>query len=281
MGKIIRQIIMAMLFMAFCFAIPLKTAIATPNSQIQRWSQANVVYLGEHHDSPEDHVAELAILEQLYKESPKLEIGMEMFQRPFQGSLDDYLAGKIDAIALQEQTEYANRWGFDWNYYAPILEFAKAHQLEVKALNTPLEITYKVGQSGLDSLDSEDFQWIPAKSQLDLSNDAYRDRIKTLYESFHHGKGNSDNFEHFYQAQILWDETMADAIATEVTQHPQTTFVSLVGAGHIIYGDGIPNRVQKRVSQNHFQQYSVQINPDSEHQDGTEESWFNDPSSDA
>jgi uncharacterized iron-regulated protein len=96
------------------------------------------VYLGETHDSPEDHQAQLEILQALYREklknakdatAPRLVIAMEMFQRPYQNILDQYIAGKITEEQLIEQSEYEERWGFPWEYYAPILRFARAHQL--------------------------------------------------------------------------------------------------------------------------------------------------------
>ncbi len=225
----------------------------------ESWHQANVLYLGENHELAQDHQAELEILQALYAQSPKLSLGLEMFQRPFQTALDQYLVGQIDAEALRDQSEFDQRWGFDWNAYAPILEFAKEHHLSITALNTPLEITQKVGQTGLSSLSGQDFRWIPKLTDIDLQNQPYRDRIKTVYEQFHQGQGNSSNFEHFYEAQILWDETMAEAIANYVNAHPDQLFITLVGAGHIATDDGIPNRVLQRIHLPEFRQYSVQL----------------------
>lgn len=225
------------------------------------WHHANVLYLGEHHDDANDHQAELQIIQALYQQSPDMTLGFEMFQRPYQTLLDQYLDDDIDAIALKTESDFDNRWGYNWDYYAPILAFAKEKHLPVRALNTPLEITRQVGQQGLESLKGEDFRWIPPAHSLDLSNPSYRDRIQTTYNTYHQGQGNSGNFEYFYEAQVLWDETMAEAIATEVNRDPDRLFITLVGAGHIAVDEGIPNRVKKRILVPGFIQYSVQLNP--------------------
>ena len=115
---------------------------------IEQLQTANVVYLGETHDSESDHQHQLAIIQALFNHKSRLAIGMEMFQRPAQPLLDRYLAGKISATELRQQTEFDKRWGYKWEYYAPILEFAKAKQLKLIALNTPTEITRKAAKNG-------------------------------------------------------------------------------------------------------------------------------------
>jgi hypothetical protein len=72
----------------------------------QQLALAKVVYLGETHDSAEDHRLQLEIIGQLQKKNSKVAIALEMFQRPYQGVVDDYLAGKIDEQELLAKTEY-------------------------------------------------------------------------------------------------------------------------------------------------------------------------------
>ena len=217
-------------------------------------AHANVIYYGEQHDNSSHHLQELQFLQQLHQQKSNLVLGLEMFQRPFQSTLDQYSAGHITADELREESEFDQRWGYDWNDYAPILAFAQENHIPIRALNTPVEIIGKVGQGGFKSLQAEDWRWIPEEQDLDLTKDAYRDNIRKTYDEFHKGQGNSTSFEHFYQAQILWDETMADAIASYVNQHPDSIFVTLVGAGHVISDDGIPSRVKRRITLAQFDQ---------------------------
>ena len=216
---------------------------------IAELSKADIVYLGETHDRSADHKAQLAIITALYQHDPQVAIALEMFQRPYQPVLDQYLAGSINEAELREKTEYDTRWGFDWEYYAPILRFAKAHQLPLLALNTPTEVTRKVARQGLEALSSEDKRYIPPLSEIRLDNEDYRQLMQEAYQMHAHGgHGNSENFERFFAAQVLWDETMAQAIAQFWRANSQYQVVVLAGRGHIIYGYGIPSRVARRIT---------------------------------
>jgi uncharacterized iron-regulated protein len=219
---------------------------------------ADVVYLGELHDSAEDHAAQLEIIEGLYAENPDMAIALEMFQRPFQPAIDRYLAGEISETELVEQTEYLERWGFPWKYYAPFLRFAQEHELPVLALNAPSEISRQVAREGLASLEGEDFRYIPPVADIDTSNNDYREFVAAAFGS-HDGHG-SFNFDNFFAAQVTWDETMAMTIADFKGEHPDTQVVVLAGNGHVIYGYGIPNRVARRLGDDLVQEI-VLLNP--------------------
>ena len=222
---------------------------SNPAGVLRALAQADVVYLGETHDRPEDHQAQLAIIRELHQQNPKIAIALEMFQHPYQGALDRYLQGQITESQLQNQTQFKQRWGFPWEYYAPILRFAKANQLPVLALNTPTEVTRKVARGGLESLTSAERRLIPPAAEIRTDNLAYRQQIQEIYEQSHQGQGSSDRFERFFLAQVLWDETMAAEIAQFLQAHPGHQVVVLAGQGHIAYGYGIPSRVKRRIQQ--------------------------------
>jgi uncharacterized iron-regulated protein len=230
----------------------------TQKEIIAELAKADIVYLGETHDSLEDHQAQLEIIKALHQKNPNLAIGMEMFQRPFQSVLDKYIAGEINERQLKEQSEYEERWGFDWQYYAPILQFAKANRLSLLALNTPVEITTKVSTQGLDSLTKDELSQIPSISEIRTDNRDYRQMLQAVYQQHMHGAhGNSDDFEDFFTTQVLWDETMAETIAKYAQKNPRDRQIVLAGVGHIIYGYGIPDRVARRLQGKSFQQKSV------------------------
>ncbi|MEB3273757.1 MAG: ChaN family lipoprotein [Prochlorothrix sp.] len=256
-----------------------------PDAVLADLQSAQVVYLGETHDRLEDHLGQLEIIRGLWEEDPKLAIGMEMFQRPFQGAVDRYLAGDIDEAELQAQSEYPQRWGFDWELYAPFLRFAQDQDLPVLALNTPTELTRKVARQGLGSLTSGDQRYVPAPDEVDTTNPEYRAWLAEVFYS-HHGHGNAQGsapeesstaggedgdgpggssqtetaFDRFVAAQVLWDETMAETIAEFLQANPDYRVVVLTGQGHVIYGYGIPDRVQRRLGADLVQR-TVLMNP--------------------
>ena len=230
---------------------------------VDRLKTANVIYLGETHDRDIDRQQQLAILQTLFQHKPQLAIGMEMFQRPTQPILDRYLAGKITATELRQQTEFDRRWGFKWEYYAPMLEFAKTNRLPLIALNTPTEITRKAAKQGLESLTKSELQYIPPIAEIDRRNLQYREMILASYQQ-HAGivSISSNSFDRFYTAQLLWDETMADRVANFANHNPQHQVIVIAGSSHIIYGYGIPDRVQRRATNSKFSQKTVLLSYD-------------------
>lgn len=235
--------------------------ISQNTPDISNIQQDDVIYLGENHDSASIHQQQLAIITQLQhndRTDYQLAIALEMFQRPFQGFLDRYLAGVISEQQLKEQSEYETRWGFDWEFYAPILRFAKEQHIPLIALNTPTEITRKVAESGIESLAGSDFRYIPPLGEIKLDNELYRQRLNEIYQQ-HVGDqaGNSTDADNFFAAQVLWDETMAEAIAFYWHNHPQSQIATLVGQAHVMYDYAIPERVERRIDSPDFTQTSL------------------------
>ena len=220
-------------------------------------AQNQVIYLAENHNSTADHIAQLEIIKAL-DETNELAIGLEMFQRPFQSVLDDYIAGTITEAELVEQSEYETRWGFDWEFYAPILRYAKENQIPVLAMNTPAEATRQVAREGLASLKGDILQYLPPIAEVDTTDEAYQASVAQVFGA-HGGHGHSMNFENFFAAQVLWDETMAESIATQLSADAERQIVVLAGEGHIAFDYGIPNRVERRLPD--IEQASVRLSP--------------------
>jgi uncharacterized iron-regulated protein len=213
---------------------------------LQSLRSANVVYLGELHNSDSDHQDQLAIVQDL-KQAGDMAIGLEMFQRPDQGAIDRYLAGELSEAELQTQTEFQKRWGWPWESYAPLLRWAKAQKVPVIALNVPTEITRKVSRQGLESLKGDELKNIVPIAEIDFSNTTYRDLILQSYRQHRqNATAQSKSFERFYATQLLWDETMAATAANFYRQFPQRRLVVIAGQAHIRNGHGIPSRVARR-----------------------------------
>ncbi|MEG4145547.1 ChaN family lipoprotein [Microcoleus sp. Pol12B5] len=267
--KLIKLCALSLSIFLLCSSVVTAQTMANPqpgqtytNQEIlQQLLKAKVVYLGETHDSAEDHQAQLGIIREMQRQNRKIAIAMEMFQRPFQSAIDNYLAGKLTEQQLVEQTEYDRRWRFPWESYAPILRFAKENQLPVLALNTPSEVTRKVASQGLESLTAEEKKHIPPISEIRTDNTEYRQLLLEVYQQHQKAEqGNSTAFERFLQAQVLWDETMAEKIADFVKANPDYQVVVLAGKGHIIYGYGIPSRVERRLGVGNLKVRSVLFN---------------------
>lgn len=205
---------------------------------VQNELQTPVIYIGEQHTDYKDHLVQLGVIMGLARSGRKFAIGMEMFQKPFQPALDKYIAGEISEREFLSQSEFFQRWSMNYLMYRDIIEFAKEHKIPIIALNIREEIVNRVAEVGLEGLSAEEKQEIPR--DLDLSNQAYRERLSAIFE--HHIKHGGMKFDNFYASQILWDETMAHSVAQYLKEHPEGQMVVLAGAQHVTYKEGIPNR---------------------------------------
>jgi aminopeptidase N len=205
-------------------------------------SEKQVIYIGEHHDRFSHHMAQLRFIQGLDRLDRCLAVGMEMFQRPFQDVLDRYLDGQIDEKTFLKESEYLKRWGYDYHLYRPTIEYCKEHGIPILALNLPTEISKKVAREGIESLSDEELEQVPMN--LNWSNVVYEKRLRQIFEE--HPENEIEDFDDFYQAQILWDETMAQSIHDYLINNPDRQIVVLVGTGHVAFGDGIPSRTYRR-----------------------------------
>ncbi len=209
---------------------------------VAKLADKRVVFVGETHNRYDHHLNQLTIIQGMYAQSPELAIGLEFFQRPFQHVLDRYVAGEIGERELLAESEYFERWRFDYRLYRPILRFAREKGIPLIALNVPRELTSRIASMGIKGLDEADRAMLPAKMERD--DPAYRSRIEQVFNS--HPGSTERNFEHFFEAQLLWDEGMAEQAARYLQAHPHQRMVVLAGSGHLVYGQGIPKRLLRR-----------------------------------
>ncbi|EIJ34941.1 ChaN family lipoprotein [Thiothrix nivea] len=205
-------------------------------------AQNRVVFVGETHDRYGDHLNQLAVLQALQQRNPNLAIGVEWFQQPFQGVLNDYLAGKISESDMLSRSGYYERWRYDYRLLRPIVEFAKANHLPVIALNAQVELTRKVSQGGLEALTPAERAQLPAI--INPPDASYRERLEKVFAQ--HSKDKRE-FDNFLLVQRIWDETMAHNIARYLQAHPQHQMVVFSGSGHISYDVGIPQDLARQM----------------------------------
>jgi uncharacterized iron-regulated protein len=223
------------------------------------------VCIGEEHPNPHHHWVQLETVRRMAKKWQHLALGMEMFQRPFQGVLDDYAAHRIDAAALRSRAGWEARWGYDWSLYAPIIDAAIDAHGALVALNAAKELTKKVAHHGIESLTADEKAQLP---QLDLADAGHRAWFDALMEdmggtSAHSkkdgtGSGSGEpahadggeaeaapTSERVYTVQVIWDETMADGAARWLAATPDGHIVILAGNGHC-HDSAIVGRLKRR-----------------------------------
>ncbi|HKO48171.1 MAG TPA: ChaN family lipoprotein [Polyangiaceae bacterium] len=209
-------------------------------------SKFDALCLGEAHDSPRDHFAELSITEALERRARvsgrSLGLGFEMFQAIYGAPLYSYGTGHLDDAGLRKRTQYDTRWGYPYAYYRPLLALGRAYGLPLKALNASRELTHAVAKSGLSQLSPRLRRQLPA--ELDLHDREHRAEFDRLSADHPHVEGmDPDNF---YAAQVVWDETMADNAASWLSKRaPIRQLVVFAGSAHCRHS-AIPSRIERR-----------------------------------
>jgi uncharacterized iron-regulated protein len=200
-------------------------------------AEADAVCLGEHHDEPDHHHFQHAVLRHLIatRAGSPLALGLEMVQRPYQPVLDDYAAGTIDEAELERALDWKRRWGFDFAMYRPLFVDAHDYGVPLIALNAPRELTRAVARRGIDNLDATARAWLP---ELDLGDEAHRRFFTAALPAGH-------DADRLYAAQVVWDETMAETAAAVMAQGARMLVVA--GNAHC-QARAIPARIERRRS---------------------------------
>lgn len=238
-----------------------------------RAASAQVVCLGEEHKNPHHHWAQLHALEELLKQTSWTTpgLGMEMFQRPFQGVLDDYAAGRIDDDTLKSRSGWAERWSYDFGFYRPQMQRLIVAKGALLALNAARELTKKVVRQGLEALTVEEKANVPELNLADAEHRAWFDGVMAEMSGDDgaqkaHGPAAPvapatpdasapteaapaapamPSMDRVYTVQVMWDESMADGAARWVSADPTRHLAILAGSGHC-HDSAIVRRVKRR-----------------------------------
>ena len=201
-------------------------------------SSSRLIFLGEHHTSPECHDFQLDVIKALYERDTNLVIGWEMFQQPYQKWLDEYVNGKIHEVEFLYKTEWHKRWKYDIGLYRNIWKFARKHRIPMVALNIPTEFRKEVRKKDLSYEQLRETKYMPR--DLQPPDSLYIERFREMVGS-HEGMP----LDKMIRGMIMWDEGMAKAISDYLKAHPRKKMVVLVGSGHVYGRLGIPNRVER------------------------------------
>lgn len=213
----------------------------------QELALSRAVCLGEQHNSPAHHFAQRRALEEIAARSTSehrvFAVGFEMFQLPYQAALSGFVGGSLPEGQFLIDSEYKERWGFDFSLYRPLLEAARDFSLQALALNAPKELTRKVGRTGLGSLDAGEKEHLP---ELDLANPDHKAYFEAAM-SEHPMPSGGPKLEDMYAAQVIWDETMAQTASTWLSHAGESSrLMVFAGAGHC-HKTAIPGRITRRL----------------------------------
>jgi uncharacterized iron-regulated protein len=215
----------------------------SPERLAAKLADKRVIFVGETHDRYDHHLNQLEIIRQVHRLDPNIAIGVEYFEARFQPKVDDYIAGRITETEFLRATDYYDEWGYDYRLYAPIFRFAREQHIPVRALNVPTSLPSAVSKLGTAGLTAEQRASLPLESAP--ADADYRARLREVFQQ--HGPAKPDAFEHFVEAQLVWDESMAANAASYLSAEQGRRMVILAGSGHLVFGSGIPSRLERRI----------------------------------
>src|SRR5262249_31312886 len=149
----------------------------------------------------------------------------------------DYAAKRIDGAALQSRTGWADRWGYDFKLYEPLLRAAIDHGGALVALNASKEMVEKVAHQGLGKLTAEERAQLPQLVLDDTAHHAWFDGVMAEMAgdddaAAHEMPSDPAAADRMYSVQVLWDESMADGAVRWLGGDAHKQIVILAGDGH-------------------------------------------------
>jgi uncharacterized iron-regulated protein len=216
-----------------------KQKIVTIDEVVADMATANVLFFGEEHNDSIGHSLEYVLFKKLADAYPnKVALSMEMFETDCQNVLNEYLG---DQIREKNFITEARAW-HNYKDYRMLIELAKASKIDVIAANAPARYTNRVNRLGLQSLNELNKiskSYLPPLP-IDTATGNYYDKFVNIMGG-HEAMGNMQ----LYQAQNLWDATMAWSIATYYKKHRDLKILQINGSFHSEEKLGVPAQLKK------------------------------------
>lgn len=248
----------------------------------RRCAAADVVFFGEQHNDVICNAYEAQLLHALTSRSRTTALAMEFFETDTQGALDDYLAGRTDEATFLKQT----RQGRDYLLsHRPMIELCRAADAPVIAANAPRRLVreYRISKLPFDqyraSLSPEDQRWLPRTSEhlpgpyFERFLEAVKDHPTTPpspssapallpmtetgahpHAPAHSGPKHStqDALIASFRPMLLWDDSMAESVATYRAANTDDRVMLVVGRFHVASEGGTLQKFRQRRPGDHI-----------------------------
>jgi len=217
--------------------------VVTEAEAIDRLAAARVILLGEDHTAIAQKQLQARLVDSLADRAPNLVLGMEFFQRGDDAVLARWTSDELNGDPFLLASDWYDRGGYNWVYYAPVMDEAQRRGLRVVGLNVPREIPRAVSHGGLEGLSPEqraevgDVETAGSPQHRYLISRFFGDSVALMPGAW---------FDRMYAAQCLWDVVMARSILAKLPA--DGAMVVVVGSGHVAYGLGIARRIHEELA---------------------------------
>lgn len=229
---------------------------------------ADVIVIGEKHDTPSVQAIEAKLIEEITRERRKTDIllkstlGWEFLNASQQTENASAWEKFIQGLTTSEEILKLTQGGLKNKSYLPVLEALKAVQGHLLGLNLTRTEKEPIVKGGLKNID-------PALLPPDfaMGSALYRQRFEELMGGS--GHATAEQIKNYYEAQCVTDDVMAyhlmnDIVSSQSSQpswlahseflvneksvsslHPHLSFL-IAGSFHTDYSDGVVGRLQSR-----------------------------------
>jgi uncharacterized iron-regulated protein len=214
---------------------------ATVDDIVAAMVDHDAVFVGEEHNDPVTHRVQALLLQRAFLDhasSRPVVLSLEMFERDVQYIVDEYLD---DLITESHFRSSARPWENYEDDYRPMVEFAKAHELEVIAANAPRRYVNRASRLGRDSLrvlGPEATRHLPPLPYPEASPDYQAEWDALMGEAAAHMRGSP------LDGQTLWDASMGHAVASALDRSAGALVLHMAGGFHVENATGTPEALQ-------------------------------------
>lgn len=228
---------------------------------VSKAHSADAIFFGEEHNDATCNQIQAQLLGGLARSLRDTSLAMEFFETDTQKTLNDYLnadpAAPTDESAFRKAARQGRLYATS---HRPMIELCRVAGIPVIAANTPRRLVREFRTSGLDFAtfrtrqSAENQALLPSKLER-LSGRYWDDFVKVMTS---HGEDASaasasqpsaeqlERLERAYLAQSLWDDSMAESVATARTRDPARSVMLVIGGFHVSFGGGTLAKYQAR-----------------------------------
>lgn len=119
-------------------SLPQNYQRATLGNILNDLDQSTVLLYGDFHTLKQAQRGLLRILRDYIRLFPqrRIVLALEMFKAKDQAHLNAYANGLISEEELLQETRYSQEWGFPWDHYRGLIDFALEHDIPFVGVNT-------------------------------------------------------------------------------------------------------------------------------------------------
>lgn len=218
--------------------------VATKGNDSKLWnsiSAIDVLYVGEVHNDQRNHAYELELVKSALAHNIRVAVGWEMFSRIDQPLLDEFDRRQIPLEQLLDQSGFKKSWGLYSPVYAKILATTVANGIPNVGLNATNTLVHHVAMG--QTLSQDERRQVPTGYRV--YSGAFENFVNLLGD--HPGVAAAD-LHRYFEAQNIWDQTMADSILEFHRKNPGTKLIVLAGRAHVQGGFGVPGYVRQKAN---------------------------------